>query len=62
MPICNILDERKILLLKSCLECDSNIIRLCALLRLNDDDVIDVSLKYCQDCQGYSFNLLLAIV
>jgi hypothetical protein len=51
IPVCNVLDERKILLLlKSYLECDSNIIRLCAFLRLNDDNVIDVSLKY--DCQG----------
>lgn len=50
MPICNILDKRKILLLKSCLECDSNIIRLCAFLRLNDNNVIDVSLKYYVHC------------
>ena len=63
-----LLDERKIMLCKSCLS-SSGILRLCGLLRSNDEDLVDICTKYdihynmplCKiksDIKSYCFSVL----
>jgi len=49
-PIGVMLDVRKALLLKSCIESTSDIVRLCELIRINDVDVVDLFYKYDIHC------------
>jgi esterase/lipase superfamily enzyme len=46
LPIGVLLEFRKVLLLKSCIESSSEIVRLCGLMRSNDVDVVDLLYKY----------------
>ena len=50
LPIGVILDLRKTLLLKSCIESPSEIVRLCGLIRNEDVDVLNVFYKYDVHC------------
>ena len=50
LPIDMALDVRKFLLLKSCFESTSELVRLFGLIRFNDDDALDLFYKYDVHC------------
>ena len=50
LPIDIALDVRKLLLLKSCFESPSDLVRLCGSIRFNDYDVLDLFYKYDLQC------------
>ena len=62
MPVNIILEERRVLLFKSCLESDSDVIRLCALLSANDDNFIHICYKYDVHCNLSRLNIKSAVV
>jgi exonuclease III len=50
LPIGLTMDLRKMLLLKSCIESTSELVRLCGLIRYNDDNILDMFFKYDVHC------------